>query len=313
MSATPISRVAVVGAGAMGAMYAAHFVEGGLETALVASGDRAQRLRRTGLTVNGTPLRARVVEPGRDDFTADLVLVAVKQHDLAAALDDVAPFVAAGTTFVSVLNGLDSEEVIAERFGAETVLLCIALGMAAQREGAEVTFDSPGRLGVGTTPELAHEARLRAVEEVLDRAGLDWDAPADMRHEMWWKFMVNVAINQASAVLRSPYAAFTEEGPARSLMTALIDEVIAVSRSEGVHLGEADRDRWDEVLRGLPGDGHTSMLQDVLAGRPTEVELFADRVVALGTKHAIDTPYNRTMSWILTMPSGHVARRPVTS
>lgn len=296
---TQIRTVAVVGAGAMGAMYAAHFVEGGMETALVASGDRAGRLRRDPIDVNGEPLRARIVEPGVDDFRADLVLVAVKHHDLAAALDDVAPFVGPGTTFVSVLNGLDSEMTIAERFGSDGVLLCIALGMAAGREGSEVTYLSPGHLVIGTTPGLAATERVHAVGAALDAAGLEWQTPADMRHEMWWKFMVNTAINQASAVLRRPYAAFTDEGPARSLMLALAHEVVTVAGAEGVGLGDADLARWDTVLRGLPGDGQTSMLQDVVAGRRTEVALFADRVVALGQHHGIPTPYNQMTSWIL--------------
>lgn len=292
--------MAVVGAGAMGAMYAAHFVDGGFDTLLVASGERAERLRTYGLTVNGKSLSSPVLDPARDERSpVDLVLVAVKHHDLASAMEDAAPFVGPETTFVSVLNGLDSEQVIADRFDSAQVILCIALGMSAGREGNAVTYRSPGTLVIGTGSRLAPASRVDAIGTVLDRAGLAWEAPQDMEHEMWWKFMVNTAINQASAVMRRPNTGFVVDGPPRSLMMALIDEVIAVSGPEGVPLGEADRDRWDEVLRGLPGEGRTSMLQDVLAGRPTEVALFADHVVALGEKHGIPTPYNQTMSWLL--------------
>ncbi|UUZ46172.2 2-dehydropantoate 2-reductase [Janibacter limosus] len=296
-----IESVAVVGAGAMGAMYAAHPVEGGLRTVLVASGERAQRLRTEGLTVNGRPLAADVADPAGDELPpVDPAIVAVKHHDLAAALDDLAPFVGPSTTYVSVLNGLDSEETIAERFGADRVLLCIALGMAAGREGNEVTYLSPGLLVIGTSAGLADPSRIATVGAALDRAALAWEAPEDMQHEMWWKFMVNTCINRASAVLRAPYADFTEPGPARSLMIALRDEVIALSSPAGVPLDASDADRWDEVLRGLPGTGQTSMLQDVPAGRPTEVDLFAGRVVALGEQHGIPTPYNQTMARVLS-------------
>lgn len=292
--------MAVVGAGAMGAMYAARFVDGGFDTLLVASGERAERLRTYGLTVNGKSLSSPVLDPARDERSpVDLVLVAVKHHDLASAMEDAAPFVGPETTFVSVLNGLDSEQVIADGFDSAQVILCIALGMSAGREGNAVTYRSPGTLVIGTGSRLAPASRVDAIGTVLDRAGLAWEAPQDMEHEMWWKFMVNTAINQASAVMRRPNTGFVVDGPPRSLMMALIDEVIAVSGPEGVPLGEADRDRWDEVLRGLPGEGRTSMLQDVLAGRPTEVALFADHVVALGEKHGIPTPYNQTMSWLL--------------
>lgn len=292
--------MAVVGAGAMGAMYAAHFVEGGVETVLVASGERADRLRRNGLTVNGRALSVEVADPARDELApVDLAIVAVKHHDLADALADLTPFVGPDTLFVSVLNGFDSEEVIAARFGAGQVLLCIALGMAAGREGNAVTYLSPGRLIIGTSDGLAPGSAVDAVGAALDRAGLAWDAPEDMQHEMWWKFMVNTCINQASAVLRLPYEDFTHDGAPRSLMVALREEVIDVANAEGVALGDDDRERWDRVLLGLPGSGQTSMLQDVLAGRPTEVALFADRVVALGERHGLETPYNQTMSWIL--------------
>ena len=301
MTTHQIESVAVVGAGALGGMYAAHFVEGGLRTSLVASGERAARLRDQGVRVNGRPLTAAVVTPLDDDpHAVDLVLVAVKHHQLRDALEDVAPFVGPRTTLVSVLNGLESEHVLAERFAPEQVLACIALGMAAGREGTEVTYLSPGRLSLGTTDELGTADRLEAVQGALTTAGLAWEAPADMAHEMWWKFMVNTAINQSSAVLRAPYADFTHDGPARSLMLALVDEVVAVAAAEGITLDEHDRERWDEVLASLPGEGHTSMLQDVLAGRPTEVALFADHVLALGARHGVETPYNQSMSWILT-------------
>ena len=120
-----------------------------------------------------------------------------------------------------------------------------------------------------------------------------------MRHRMWWKFMVNVGINQASAVLDAPYGAFQSEGDPRALMMALIDEVVAVANAEGVALGAADIASWSEVLAAQPVAGRTSMHQDARAGRPTEVDTFGGRVVALGERHGIATPVNQTVVWVL--------------
>lgn len=306
MTERAIRTVAVVGAGAMGAMYAAHFEQAGVETWLVASGERAERLRTSGLTVNGVPLQAEVVDPatdspsGAEGRTADLVIVAVKHQQLQEAIAELAPLVGERTTFLSVLNGLDSEHAIAAAYGPGRVLLCIALAMDAQREGTQVMYRQPGRLAIGIGGGLGTQERLGATQEVLDRAGLAWVAPDDMPHEMWWKFMVNVGVNQASAVRRAGYGAFQHEGPARSLMLALMDEVVAVARAEGIDLDEQDLEKWDRVLAGQPAQGQTSMLQDVLAGRPTEVDIFAGRVVALGARHGIPTPYNQAMHWILS-------------
>ncbi|MFN2318405.1 MAG: ketopantoate reductase family protein [Dermatophilaceae bacterium] len=120
-----------------------------------------------------------------------------------------------------------------------------------------------------------------------------------MRHQMWWKFMVNVGINQPSAVLRAPYGAFQKPAPAYALMMALVAEVRAVAAAEGVDLTEDDVERWHTVLAGQPAEGMTSMHQDVLAGRPTEVDIFAGRVVELGRTHGLAVPHNQTLLWIL--------------
>lgn len=288
--------VAVVGAGAMGGMYAAHFAAAGLATTLVARGDRAARLRREGLVVNGTRVDTAVFDADRDaPPPVGLALLAVKHPQLADALEDLAPLVGPDTTLLSVLNGLDGESVIAERFTPGQVLLCIALGMDAGRDARGIRFTQAGRLDFGEADNTTPSARVRRVQDVLDRAGLAWTTPVDMRHALWWKFMVNVGINQASAALRLPYGAFQHDGDPRALMWALIEEVVTVAAAEGVHLSGQDLARWDAVLAAQPPDGRTSMHQDIEAGRPTEVAIFAGRVVALGDHHHLPTPWNQTM------------------
>ena len=302
----------------MGAMYADHVHRAGIRTLLLAHGERAGRLRAEPITVNGRPLDVEVVDPlegAAPAPSADLVIVAVKHAHLEDAAALLRPLVTPRTTVLSVLNGLDSEDVIRRavpELAAEQVPLCIALAMDAERTGHEVRYTQAGRLVFGPSdpgpapdpdPDrgstAATSAHLGAVQEVLDRAGLAWETPDDMRHRMWWKFMVNVGVNQASAVLRAPYGAFRHEGPASDLMMALIDEVRLVAAAEGVELTDADVELWRSVLGGQPAEGMTSMHQDVLAGRPTEVDIFAGRVVELGERHGIPTPHNETMLWIL--------------
>ncbi|HHU11232.1 MAG TPA: ketopantoate reductase family protein [Intrasporangiaceae bacterium] len=304
--------VAVIGAGAMGAMYADHLARVGIRTLIVADADRARRLREEPLTVNGRRLDIEVLDPfdtadGMPEV--DLVLVAVKHAHLADAVRLAAPLVGPATTVLSVLNGLDSEDIILAGLRAagvevndEQVPLCIALAMDAQRAGAAVRYTQAGRLVFGPADGPV-TAGITRIQELLTRAGLAWSTPDDMRHQMWWKFMVNVGINQASAVLRAPYGAFQEPGPAYELMMALIEETRAVAAAEGVDLTDGDVERWRTVLAGQPVAGMTSMHQDVLAGRETEVAIFAGRVVDIGGEHGIPVPHNQTMLWILTARS----------
>ena len=298
----PIRSIAILGAGAMGGLYASHFAaHGSFDVQFVAAGGRAMRLRDDGLRVNGAWLDFTVADPGAPApaASADLVLVAVKHHDMTQALEDCRSIVGEETTFISVMNGLDSEEAIAAAFGVEKVLYCVALGMDAERIGNDVRFRQPGRLVFGEAENSETGARVRRVQEALDRAGLAWDTPADMLRALWWKFMVNVGINQASAVMRAPYGVFKSSDPARFLMDALIGEVVELSRYAGVHLDDSDVDRWHQVLANQPDGGKTSMLQDVEAGRRTEVDVFAGKVIALGERYRSATPYNQAVASIL--------------
>jgi len=297
----PIERIAIVGTGAMGGMYAAHFARAGFEVELVARGERAERLR-AGLTVNAEPLVASVIDIDQvqDAEPADLLIFAVKDRHLADAITDAAAVVGPQTIILSILNGLDSEDRIAARYGNERVLLCVALGMDAEREGHQIRFRQAGRLVFGRAlngPEP--DASVAAVQQALDRAGLAWQTPPDMRQTIWSKFYFNVGINQASALLHAPYGAFQADGDARRLMKALMTEVLQIAVAEGVGLGDQDVARWDAVLASMPAAGWTSMAQDTNAGRETEVETFAGRVVALGERHAIPVPFNQAMLWAL--------------
>jgi 2-dehydropantoate 2-reductase len=120
-----------------------------------------------------------------------------------------------------------------------------------------------------------------------------------MEHVMWRKFMINVGINQASAVLGAPYGIFQSDAGAKAIMESLMREAIAVANAEGVALNEADLQGWYDFLNTLSPNGKTSMLQDIEAGRKTEVELFGVKVVELGRKHGIPTPVNQTLSNII--------------
>lgn len=296
-----IQRIAIVGAGAMGGMYASHFAPAGFDIDLIARGERAERLR-AGLTVNGTPLMASVIDVDSDRPVqpADLVIFAVKDRHLGQAIEDAAAVVGPETIILSILNGLDSEDRIAARYGTARVLLCVALGMDAERDGNEIRFRQAGRLVFGRADNGPEPDPLVAkVQRALDRAGLDWQTPPDMRHVIWSKFFFNVGINQASALLHAPYGAFQDDGDARQLMKALMSEVLLVAEAEGVALGEEDIANWDRVLANMPAAGWTSMAQDANSGRETEVETFAGRVVALGERHGIGVPYNQALLWAL--------------
>lgn len=291
-----IKRVVILGAGAIGAVYASKFFQAAdFSTALLASGPRYDRLRREGLVVNGQtyhiPVR-RVEDESAPP--ADLVLVAVKFHHLPQAVRDLRNVIGEETTILSVMNGLDSEEALGAAYGPDKVLYAVAVGIDGQRQGNRVTYTNAGKIVFGEADNRQISPRVRRVQAAFDRAGIAYETPPDMLRAMWWKFMVNVGMNQASAVLRAPYGVFQTMPEAQALMESLMREVVALAPAEGVHLVEQDIADWYPILHRLSPQGQTSMLQDIEAERKTEVEMFAGKVVALGEKHGIPTPVNET-------------------
>ncbi|MFO8043103.1 MAG: ketopantoate reductase family protein [Alkalispirochaeta sp.] len=318
-----MKQTLIVGAGALGAMYAERLEAAGLPVAFLADGPRAERLRTAGVVVNGRRLRIPV-ETVADRKVAghieadrtvaghtgagrparrppDYVLVALKHHHLPAALPAVAEVVGEETIVFSVMNGIDSEAQLAEALGdsrhAGRVVHAMVAGMDAVREGLEVHYTRLGKVWIGERTNDPHHptARVQRLAQHLEQAGIAWEVPADMEYMIWNKFMLNVGINQWSAVLKAPYGVFHRQETARSLVRTTMQEVMAVAGAVGVELTEADVERWFEIIGTLSPEGETSMLQDVYAGRKTEVEMFAGRVVELGHRWNVPTPLNTAL------------------
>jgi 2-dehydropantoate 2-reductase len=295
-----ICRIVIQGAGAMGAFFASRFADApGFTTALVARGERHQRLKASGLVVNGRPYAFPVIHPDEASTPADLIIVALKHHHLPSAIGDLRNLVGSGTTILSVMNGLDSEELIASVYGMDKVLYAVSVGIDAVREGNQIRYTAPGKHMFGEADNTEISPRVRRVQVAFERAGIAYETPADMMRIQWWKWMVNVGVNPPSAVMRVPYGVFQRSAPAQALMETLMREGIALAKAEGVNLLEKDVADWYSPLHTLSPHGKTSMLQDIEAGRKTEIEMFAGKAVELGRVHGIPTPVNKTMLQII--------------
>lgn len=265
-----------------------------VEVSFLADESRAGRLRREGVTVNAAPLSLPVnaLEPGTP---ADLLLVALKHHHLTAGIELARRYVGEKTVILSVMNGIESEDSLGDAFGREKVLHCVALGMDAVRESNSVRYTRMGRLRIGRGFPEAKPEYLEKVKNLFDRTGIAYEVPEDILKALWNKFMLNVGINQLSAVLGARYGLFQSEDSAKRLLRSTMLEVVAVAEAEGVDLHAEDIEPWFEIVGTLSPQGKTSMLQDIEAGRKTEVEMFAGTVVSLGKKHLLPTPLNEAL------------------
>jgi 2-dehydropantoate 2-reductase len=293
---TFIKTISIIGAGAVGGAYGSilHDMDRHC-VSFIASGDRFERLRQEGLIVNGRHYNIPVLRP--DDLSAppDLLMIAVKHHQLDDAIGEIRNIIGEQTTIISVMNGIESEEKIGAVYGMEKVLYAISIGLATLKEGNRVNFTKRGKIFIGEARNPFLTDRVKRLQGLFDRAGIICETPPDMIRALWWKFMVNVGINQASAVLRAPYSVFQTSQNAKKLMDSAMREVIMLAEKASVLLSEEDIEDWNTVLLGLNPEGKTSMLQDVEAGRKTEVEMLAGKVIELGKCYDVPTPVNQKL------------------
>lgn len=288
-----IKTVAIVGMGALGLLYGEAIAKacGREAVRFVMDKKRYERHKNDVYIINGEKQHF-LLQSAAQAEPVDLVLVATKFSGLTQALEEMQSLVGSETVIISVLNGITSEELIAERFGAQHVLHCVALGMDAVREGTTLTYQHQGMLKIGCV-DKALELKLAAVCAFLERCGLQYVCEDDILHALWAKLLLNVGINQTCMVYATSYGGALADEEARTSMFAAMHEVIDVAQREGVNLTEEDFKACVKVLEGLSYAGLPSMRQDALARRKSEVELFAGTILRLAKKHGLSAPVNQ--------------------
>jgi len=296
-SVKSINNVLICGTGAVGGAYAKKITD--VDPAclrILARGERKRRYEAEGLVINDHRHDFALADPdGPNPEPADLILVAVKDYGLDSAIEDMAPFVGEDTLILSLMNGITSEDRLAVAFGRARVLYGLVMSIDGAREQNRIRFTQHGTISFGFADNSQHQDEVKAVAAFFDRFGLTYDVPKNMLHALWYKFMVNVGINQASAVVRSGFGAFQRIPEAHALMRSAMWELIRITEKNGIGLSEADLDNWDKVLMAMPPESKPSMLNDLENGRRTEVEMLSGTVIALGQQYGVPTPVNEAL------------------
>jgi len=287
-------RVAVFGAGAIGSFYGARLSDGGASVSLIARGRQLEAVRERGLTIT-TPNGTRTYTlPATDDPTAvgpvDVVLFTVKSYDTAEAAERLRPLLYDATGVISLQNGIDNEDRIAEVIGREHVIGGAAYILAAIREPGVVEAGGPLAMVIGELDGGPPSDRVRAVLEVAERAGLAVRPAEDIRVALWEKYTLLVAFSAMTGTIRLPIGAIRESPAATEMLRALMTEVWSVGRAEGVDLPDALVDRQMGLLLSQDASGTTSLYHDLVGGHRMELEALQGTAIRLGRSHGIATP-----------------------
>ena len=286
-----IKKVAVLGAGAVGS-----YVIWGLssrndiELGVIAEGERAERLKQNGCTINGKIYHPEVWNP-RETDAVDLLIVALKYGSLSAALESIQKATSENTIIMSLMNGVDSEEIIAEKVGVEHLLPAV-IKVASHKEEDGYHFDPETTIGIifGELTAPYDSDRIRAIEELFKDTGIHFRATDYAREEMWSKFRLNVCNNLPQAILGAGVGCYRDSVHMKAISDGLKGELEAIAQAKGIDLSktEASSGRGSAV----PPSARYSTLQDLDAGRHTEIDMFSGALIRMGKELGIPTPYN---------------------
>ena len=290
-----IKKVLVCGIGAVGSIYADKIEKFSPDDLrILVDKNRLERYKKNPTIFNGRILNFNYILPKATDFKADLIIIATKFDGLQEIVTNIKNFVHEGTIILSLLNGVTSEKIIAETYGREKLLYSYFIGHSAIRVGRKITHDDVNTIVYGSETE-----NVESVKNYFEKVGINFEIPDDIIHSLWQKYMLNVATNQTTAVLRMTFGELLSNSKAMEFVKNICEEVQQIAKAEGVKGTDTLIDEVIEHLHTMIPEGKTSMLQDVEAGRKTEVDMFAGTIIKLGKKHNIQTPYNKMLKEML--------------
>lgn len=291
-----IRNILICGIGAIGGYYASKVIKSDYNLKILVDKDRLQRYKTAPRIINGKEYNFEYVLPDEKGYTADLIIIATKSDGLDGAIQNINNFVGDNTIILSFLNGITSEQKIAEKYG-DKVLYSYLLGHTFFRTGNKVTHDGIAKIHYGSTKE--NDPRINLVKEVFEKINVDYEIDKNIVLSLWNKFCFNCCANQISALTRMTFGQMQNSEECLFLMKNICNEISQIAKAEGLKNTDFYKSTIESLKLMIP-EGKTSMLQDIEAHKKPEVDLFGGTVVKLGEKHNIETPYNKVISEILS-------------
>ena len=306
----------IAGAGAIGAYLGARMARAGLDVTLFARGPHLRAMQENGVQVESAEgnfqARPRVVASLEEAGPADVVILAVKAQGLPALAPNLAPVLGPETAVVSTQNGVpwwffqsgggplegirlervDPGGVISAAIDPRRVVGSIVYFASEIIRPGVVLHTEGDRISLGE-PDGSRSERCRQIAKAFITAGLRCPVTARIRHEIWVKILGNVAFNPTSVLTRATLAQMTSDTEVAALARNIMKETEAVARALGLELPISIEQRMAGAA--AVGEHKTSMLQDLEAGRPMELEAIVGAVVELGERLNIPMPHTRTV------------------
>ena len=297
-------RVCVVGCGAVGSLFAAHLAGVAEVWAYDLQRDHVDAINEGGLRISGVSdlvANVRATADAGEIPPCEYGIVATKSMHTEPAIAATAPVFEAGAV-CSVQNGVGNEELIAPHVAR--VIRGTTFPAGHLVEPGHVVQDTGGKTWIGPfEPKPAAMDEVERLAEALSEGGMETIAMPDSRGAQWTKLIFNAASNPVGALTGLPHGWACERGDIRELVRGLVAEGRAVADALGVEL-DSDPDELIDHATRVAHDHKASMLQDVEARRPTEVDFLNGGISRFGREQGIETPLNDAL-WALVKGLEH--------
>ena len=304
-------RIAILGGGgAMGGLFGGYLSQAGNDVTLVDVSTAAiDVINADGLAIEEKDGTVPVIPvPATDDPASvgpvDLVVNFVKCYHTEAAIRAAAPMIRSDTAVLSLQNGWGNAPRIASIVGKDRVLVGLTYHSGTLLGPGRVKHPGSGMTFIGKLTE-GSDGRLDEVVAAFRAARIETTRSERILDEVWKKLALNACTLPTAALLRFLAHELVAFDGARKMMAAILEEVVAVAGAQGIRLDYEER--WNAITGLLEKavGGKASMLQDVEAGRQTEIEVINGAIVAAGERAGIATPFNSAMVWMVEAAQAH--------
>lgn len=285
-----IQSVAVLGAGAVGSYVIWGLSERkDIKLGVIAEDERAGRLKK-GCRINDVTYHPDVWTP-QEAHGVDLLIVCLKYGALPGALESIRAIVGENTIVMSLMNGVDSEDIIAEAIGASHMIYSV-IKVASHKEDDGYYFVPETTIGIifGELQAPYDSERVQAIEALFADTGIHYRSTEFAREEMWSKFRLNVCNNLPQAILGAGVGCYTDSEHMKAISDGLRNELETIAAAKGIDMSKMEA----SSKHGSPvrASAKFSTLQDIEAGRHTEIDMFSGALMRMGKELGIPTPYN---------------------
>ncbi len=292
-------KIVVVGSGAMGSLFAAFLTKSKEELWLLCKNkEDAAKINASGISLEGVSGSWQAKVKTTTDIEgigkADLVLICVKAFNTKSAAEQIKPILGQNTKILTLQNGIGNVEIISEIAGEQRVIAGITSQGATLIETGKIRHAGSGETIIGSIDGKI-PVELRAIREIFNKAGLETKMSRDIKSLIWSKLIINVGINALTAITRLPNGKLTEYEGTRRILRDAVTEAARIAKRKRVKLIFDDPLAKVEAVCEGTAANLSSMLQDVLRKKRTEIDFINGVIVRLGQEMGISVPTNKLL------------------